>query len=315
MKRKVYFSFIIVALSFVTVKTIQKAGVNQYHYLKNLLPKQLGIVDFNHPNVVIRLPFELRNIEHPTGVSENQISFISSSNAKIYSYNTSDLSYQSWEILHQKDRTLGLCFLDSSYFVLGNDLKIARNYLLSDTLNAEKAFNLNFGISTVVNGYCSDPRMNRLLLCEKINQENAESAGFGVYALDFHTKKIEEQPLVLIDPEQLDAFAKSMELDQRTGKKLAMSSQLNFVPCSMSVNPISDELFVLSSDNHTIAVFSKEGKLKTLYQLNKLKLKCPSELTFLNDGDLIIVDKGEMGVTKLLKFNWLNYSHNEADKT
>lgn len=311
MKRKVYFSFIIVALSFVTVKTIQKAGVNQYPYLKNLLPKQLGIVDFNHPDVVIQLPFELRNIVHPAGLSENQISFFSPSSAKIYAYNTSDFSFKSWSFFPQKEQCLGLSFLDSSFFVLGNDWEIAQNNLIEDSLNAEKTFNLNIDVSAEINGLCSDIRMNRLLMCEKINQETVESKGYGIYALDLNTKKIANQPIITIDPEQLDAFAKSMELDNRKGSKWTVKSQLDFNPSSISVNPISDELFVLSSVNHTIAVFTKDGILKTLYPLSKLKMKNPSELTFLNDGDLVILDKSQMGITKLFKFNWLSSENND----
>ena len=57
---------------------------------------------------------------------------------------------------------------------------------------------------------------------------------------------------------------------------------------AVAVNPITNELYIISSVNKVLLVADKSGKIKKLYTLNPKIYKQPEGIAFTPAGDLII---------------------------
>ena len=57
---------------------------------------------------------------------------------------------------------------------------------------------------------------------------------------------------------------------------------------AVAVNPITNELYIISSVNKVLLITDKSGKLKKLYTLNPKIYKQPEGIAFTPAGDLII---------------------------
>jgi hypothetical protein len=78
----------------------------------------------------------------------------------------------------------------------------------------------------------------------------------------------------------------------------------NFMPSCIAVHPKTDEVYVVSSIDHSLAVYEKSGKLINFVRLNKTLFIKPERILFLQNGDLVITNEGQQGKTSLLRFKW-----------
>ena len=157
---------------------------------------------------------------------------------------------------------------------------------------------------------CYDERDNRLLIApkSKFGKGKILKDIRAIYTIDLATKELNETPLFLINITEIEAFANkhSIQLPQKISKHSSDSiSALKFMPSSLAVHPKTDEIYIISAVDHTLAVFDKKGTLLNFLLLNAELFNKPEGITFLTNGDLIITNEGQMGVPTLLKFEWL----------
>jgi hypothetical protein len=313
MSKQVYFSFIIIALSFITVKRIQKAGLDEYQYLQTIFQKENGWFNFKAPNILLNLPFELREISGITDFSENEIACVQDENGIIFIYNIDSDS-----IINQFNFGLdgdyeGLTMVDSSFFVLRSNATLIEVRYPYDSTNIVTT---KLNIPTADNeGLCLDERSNRLLLApkSKMGKGTEFKDTRAIYSIDLSTKQLNETPLFLINISEIEAFANAnnLPLPQKMAKNSSDSiSALKFMPSSIAVHPKSDEIYIISAVDQTLAVFDKTGKLLNYTRLNPLIFNKPEGITFLKNGDMIISNEGQMGAPTLLRFNWLKLQSN-----
>lgn len=308
MSKQYYFSFVLAALSFITVKRIQKAGVEQYHYYQTVFQKENGWFNFKEPSLLLNLPFELREISGLTTVSELEIACVQDENGILFVYNLlTDSIVGQFSFGFQGDYE-GLTKADSSYFVLRNDatlLEIAFPYDSSHVTETKLTIHEQDN-----EGLCYDQRNNRLLIAPKTKFGKGKilKDTRAIYAIDLATKELNETPLFLISIAEIEAFANKhlIQLPQKVSKQSSDSiSALKFIPSSLAVHPKTDEIYMLSAVDQTLAVFDKKGLLMNFFMLDTKIFNKPERITFLSNGDLVITNEGQMGVPTLLKFEWL----------
>lgn len=308
MSKQIYFSFIIVALSFITVKRIQKAGVDQYQIFHNLFQKEDGWFNFKKPNLQLNLPFELREISGLTDYSENEIACVQDENGIIFIYNLGSDSIVGQYHFGENGDYEGLTRVDSTFFVLRSDATLLEVGFPYDTTNIIES---KLNIPTWDNeGLCLDERNNRLLVAPKSKMGKGPEFKDtrAIYSIDLASKKLNEKPLFLISISEIEAFANAhnLPLPQKTAKNSTDSiSSLKFMPSSLAVHPKSDEIYIISAVDQTMAVFDKSGKLMNYMRLDPLVFNKPEGITFMKNGDMIITNEGQLGTPTLLKFNWL----------
>ena len=73
-------------------------------------------------------------------------------------------------------------------------------------------------------------------------------------------------------------------------KKIGME-QLKFRPSAAAVNPITKDVWVVSSTNQLIVVMDRKGNMKEVYTLNSVIFNQPEGITFTPWGDLLIANE------------------------
>ena len=308
MSKQYYFSFVLAALSFITVKRIQKAGVEQYQYFQTIFQKENGWFNFKEPSLLLNLPFELREISGLTNISELEIACVQDENGILFIYNLLTDSIVGQFDFGIKEGYEGLTKADSSYFILRGDATLLEIEFPSDSSRVTET---KLNIQEQDNeGLCYDERNNRLLIApkSKFGKGKILKDTRAIYAIDLATKELNETPIFLISIAEIEAFANKnqIELPQKVSKQSSDSvSALKFIPSALAVHPKTDEIYILSAVDQTLAVFDKKGLLMNFFMLDNRLFNRPERLTFLSNGDLIITNEGQMGVPTLLKFDWL----------
>lgn len=308
MSKQIYFSFIIVALSFITVKRIQKAGIDHYQFFENIFQKENGWFNFKAPNLVLNLPFELREISGLTDYSPNKIACIQDENGIIFIYNLESDSIINQFHFGANGDYEGLTRVDSTFYVLRSDATL---FEIGIPYDSTHIIETKLNIPTLDNeGLCLDERSNRLLIApkSKLGKGPEFKDTRAIYEIDLTTKKLNETPLFLISVAEIESYANAhnLPLPQKITKNSGDSiSALKFMPSSLAVHPKSDEIYIISAVDQTMAVFDKSGKLLNYMKLDPLVFNKPEGITFLENGDMIITNEGQMGTPTLLKFSWL----------
>ncbi|MEY3237633.1 MAG: hypothetical protein RI883_1734 [Bacteroidota bacterium] len=308
MSKQIYFSFIIAALSFITVKRIQKAGFEHFYMLETIFNKEDGWFNFLKPDFILDLPFELREISGVTKVNTNEIACVQDENGIIFIYDLeSDSIIRQFHFGNNGDYE-GIARVDSTFYVLRSDATLIE---INSPWDSTNVIETKLNIPNLNNeGLCFDQRTNSLLLAPKSKSGKGSEFkdGRAIYSIDLATKKLNETPLFVISVSEIEAFAneKGIELPQKLSKISADSiSALKFMPSELAVHPKTDEIYILSAVDHTMAVFTKNGEIVNFICLDSDLFNKPEGLTFLDNGDLIITNEGQMGVPTLLKFHWL----------
>lgn len=304
MQKQVYFSVVIAAISFITVKRIQQASIDHYHFLREVFQKD-GWFDFDHPMLTINLPFELREISGITDFSESEIACVQNQNGTLYVYSITGDSISAQYDFGYSGEFEGLTHVDSSYFIMRNDavlLEVAPT--LDSVLVNFKKLELPSWDNEVL---CVDARDHRLLVAPKNNTSHgAELKNTrGIYSIDLETMEMDEEPLFTINLSELESFGQNTGiLFAKKKKSKEEESSSHFMPSCIAVHPKTDEVYIISSIDHSMAVFEKSGKLINFVRFNAKLFTRPERIIFLPNGDLVITNEGQQGKTSLLRFKW-----------
>jgi uncharacterized protein YjiK len=81
--------------------------------------------------------------------------------------------------------------------------------------------------------------------------------------------------------------------------------KIKFKPAAAAINPITDELFILSSVNKLLVITDRKGNPKQTYPIDAGLFKQPEGITFTPEGDMIISNESaDRGVANLLFFKY-----------
>jgi len=314
MSKQNYFSFVIAALSFITLKRIQKAGVDHYHFLEQIFHKEDGWFNFKKPDIKLNLPFELREISGLTNISENEIACVQDENGIIFIYDLkADSIIRQYQFGSNGDYE-DLTFVDSVFYILRSDATLLE---IHSPWDSSSVIETKLNVPTWNNeGLGFDKRSNRLLLAPKSRMgkgpEYKDSRA--IYAIDLSTKELNETPVFMISVSEIEAFANehNKALPQRfVAAREDSVSALKFMPSALAVHPKTDEIYIISAVDHTMIVIDKAGKIMNYMMLDPVMFNKPEGITFLENGDFIITNEGQLGIPTLLKFTWQKLETNK----
>jgi len=81
--------------------------------------------------------------------------------------------------------------------------------------------------------------------------------------------------------------------------------KIKFKPSAAAINPVTDELYIISSVNKLLVVADRKGNPKQTYPIDAGLFKQPEGITFTPDGDMIISNESaDRGVANLLFFKY-----------
>lgn len=88
--------------------------------------------------------------------------------------------------------------------------------------------------------------------------------------------------------DSVKAYADFLQMDVTpVAAQLGWDKQ-RFKASAAAINPVSEDLYIISSVNHVLIIASKKGRIKEIYKLDPVIYKQPEGICFTPQGDLII---------------------------
>jgi len=177
--------------------------------------------------------------------------------------------------------------IDSTFYVLVSNGDIETIKFNGDSIYTEKSKfpNRSKKINEFESLYYNADSNNLVLVCKSCEEDSKKT--FSSFSYNFRDPAPAYTPYRVFDALPI-------------AKKLGLE-KIHVKASAVAINPVSEDLYVLSSINHFIAVLSKKGAFKELYKLDPGIYKQSEGIAFTSDGDLIISNEyAETGFGELL---------------
>ncbi|MBU4332035.1 SdiA-regulated domain-containing protein [Patescibacteria group bacterium] len=165
-------------------------------------------------------------------------------------------------------------------------------------------YNLDLGANNS-EGLTFDRKINSLLISTKSNVGNTKTEKKSnkderwIYAFDLATKKLKENPFLIVNVNDIISFMQNSSRDIATNNKGKI--KIHFRPSGLEVNPESGNIYILSSIDNLLAIFDRQGKVLSIEQLDPDIFNQPEGITFDSNGDLLISNEGGKGEPSLVR--------------
>ncbi|MES2431895.1 MAG: SdiA-regulated domain-containing protein [Bacteroidota bacterium] len=179
-----------------------------------------------------------------------------------------------------------LVLLDSVFYVLVSNGKIETLKFVGDSIESTKSEFPNAGKKTneFESLYYDDSLKQFVLLCKDCELDNDDI----LTAWGYDTATKEYKPSIYT--------INVKEIAQKLGVE-----KLKLKPSGASINPVTNDLYIISAINNLIVITDRAGKFKDLYQLDPAIYKQPEGITFTPSGDMIISNESnQTGLANIL---------------
>lgn len=246
--------------------------------------------NLNRPST-IKLPSYLDEISgiayYPKDKSVFAISDEKSWLYKIFLANGMEI--QKWKIGDKADYE-DIALVDSTFYVLQSKGNIRSLHFVSPD-------------SVMINEYKSgiegknefeilyyDKAQNRLvMLCKDCEADDNNS--LSAWAFDLASMNFSSRPAYVIDVRKIE--------------ELMQEKKVKFKPSAAAVNPLTGQLYIISSINKVLVVADTNGNPEKVYRISPALYKQPEGLTFSPEGHLIISNEsGTTGAADIMMFKY-----------
>ena len=260
--------------------------------------------DFNEPDETFFLPDILSEVSGITLTEDRQLGCVQDEIGVLFLFDPNSEAIVSQRTFAENGDYEGVCKAGSYYYVLRSDgtlfeLKdqevvaateiIAEEDIFETSETPVKRYNLHLPV--IENeGLFFDQKNNRLLIVSREKSPRTRKNERLVYVFDLAEKRLLEHTAFTLDP-----FA-------GTWKKYR---DLSFNPSELALHPITGQIFVLSSKDHALFVFSAEGNIQHIQRLNPVIFPKPEGIAFAENGYVYISNenKDEKPTVLFFKYN------------
>jgi uncharacterized protein YjiK len=200
---------------------------------------------------------------------------------------------QNWKFAKSGDYE-DIVLLDSIFYVIKSKGDIvAFHFQTPDSIKSEE-FNIPVEGENEFEILYYDPAIAKLVMICK-NCEADDKSIVSSWFFDPQTKSFSQGYITLDAPSILSQLK---------------GDEKKFKPSAAAINPVTDELYIISSINKALVIANRDGKIKKVYQLDPKLFKQPEGITFSPSGDMYITNEsaGE-GLPNLLFFKYKKVAH------
>jgi uncharacterized protein YjiK len=254
------------------------------------------------------LPDTLHEVSGITEVDKNTLACIQDENGIVFIYDIRANEIKRQIKFGADGDYEGIARVNNTLYVLRSDGVLFQIKDFMTTSKSTKSYRTGVPASNN-EGLCYDAENHRLLIAAKgkVGKGPEYKNRREIYSFDLKTMKLDQNPAIVFDVEQIAAFAISsgISLPTRTKKKGEIIEPfLKFTTSAIAIHPISNELYLLSSTDHLLMIFDITGKIKHIEKLNTLHFNKPEGIIFLENGDVLISNEGQDHHPTLLRFNY-----------
>lgn len=265
--------------------------------------------NLSNPDFIIKLPSALNEISGITAIGENIIACVQDENGIIFIYDISKNTVTNKIYFADNGDYEGIAIVDTNIYVLRSDGVI---FEISDFDKKEKKIKY---YSTMIpaadnEGLCFDKKNNRLLVTCKSNPEKGKEKKDKrmIFSFDLTSKKLSKEPILMFDVDDLYPYIDDENTANKKNnkKKKSKKVQFKFRISEISVNPLTDEYYLLSAVDNLLLILDNSGKIKSVEKLPHDIFIQAEGITFLENGDMLISNEGQNKKATLLRFSRQN---------
>lgn len=194
------------------------------------------------------------------------------------------------------------------YIVISNGTIVQIKDFASENPQVAK-FKTDLTKDNDIEGLGFEPKKNRLLLAAKAEGLESDENRKQIYAFDLSTMKLDSTPAYSLRLDEIEAYFKGDALEESSKKFLKALGNRNinkvFRSSAITVHPVTNEIFVLSSINNLIAVLTPDGKISHILQFEGKEYKQPEGIAFTSDGKLFVSNEaGKNGKGNIIELKY-----------
>lgn len=305
LKKQYLFSFVLALLSVVAAHSIEEIGIKNYYHQKatNFL-KESGYFDLAHVDDCTPLPMGNAPFLHFSLLDSLNFACLQANQENVVLYNTASNSIGAGLNIDLLSKIRDVVVVDSSLILFDENMAVYRSYAPFDSLHTEKVMEgVNFVKSAAV---CHHPLTHRLFIVGDVLESDNPTTERSVYTINLNKRNYNELPLFTFDVADLELFAEANHIKINSFKIDENGDSipgLTFLPTAIAVHPKTNEIYLLSSVDKSMAVFNQFGELVNFAFLSDRHFTYPTAMTFNSKGDLFISNNDLLN-NSILKINW-----------
>lgn len=264
---------------------------------------QIANYDLMKPYKVFTMPDTLREVSGITVLDDQRIACIQDENGIVFIYNFHKDKLEKQYVFGANGDYEGIARVGDTLFILRSD-----GYLF-ESIKDQIAVAIKTGIPARNNeGLCYDRFHHRLLIASKVKpgKGHEQKDIRQIYAFDLRSRAISAEPAFEFHVPVLKQFVKDQQiiLPDREKKNGTRQEVLRFTPSAIAIHPFSRKLFLVSSTDHLLFIFSSDGNAQQVVKLDPVLFNKPEGITFLANGDLLISNEGQKKKPSLFWFRY-----------
>ena len=244
--------------------------------------------DLKKPDHSWKLPSQLVEVSGNTWIDANHIMLIEDMHPDLYLIKIDDKTATlEKDISFAKDDKEkfdieDVTFVNNTVYALWSHGVLFKITDWKDNLKADE-IKTDLKKENNTEGLCYDPVTQKLLIAckDESGLPDEKKSTKAVYEFDMSGEKLSDKPFLVIHEDDFKNI---------TGDKL------KFNPSAIAVHPVTHDVYLLSTrDNKCMAVFTHDGKLKTLQFIDADMMEQTEGICFSTEGKLYISSEGKKG--------------------
>lgn len=256
--------------------------------------------DLKNPTHQWQLPADLIEVSGNAWVDSNHLILIEDLHADLYYVKLTDKTAELEkkvpfaETDKEKFDIEDVAIVDNTVYALWSHGVL---FKITDWQNKMNVEQIKTGLAKENNteGLCYDKTTNSLLIACKdyAGVEDEKKSAKAVYSFDLNKQTLGQKPYMIIHKKDFESVA---------------GDKLSFNPSAITVNPITNDIYMLTSrDNKGMAIFSHDGVLKSYQPIDPALMPQPEGICFSPNGKLYISSEGKKGAPgNLFEFDAAN---------
>ncbi len=290
MKKQYFFSFVLATLSFIAAKSLQEAGVENYYLQKaSHFVKERGYFDLVHPESVTNLPLGVNAFTDFVLMDSTHLVCLDDQIGGVLVYNLISNKSQGYLPTGIDSKITEVTKIDSTIVLVDENMDL--HFLFPPYDSSSIVTESLREKSWISSGMCLHEQTKRLFFVAESDIEN-DVQNHLIYTFNLNQRKMNERPLFDIKPEDIELFAISNNINLPTNPTEQADSihYFTFKPDVIAVHPKTNEIYILSSANRSLAVYNQFGQVVNFTTLSEELFSQPKAMTFFPNGDLLLTN-------------------------
>jgi len=260
--------------------------------------------DVSNPDTVYLMPYELKEVSGLSFKDTNRVFAINDEKGFLYTYNFAEGKVEAKIDFGKRGDYEAVTIIDSTVYIGESN----GNIHVVDLQQGKKTDEFKTFLSkrNDTEGLCYDSINNQLLVaCKGETEEKSNNRQTkGIYSFDLQSNTLSKTPFKKIQLIEEHLTLKPLNLTDHFVSNLNINSRIKaFAPSAIAINPISSNIYILSSRGKILIVLDPNKALIGVYFLSKHLYGQPEGITFNKQGDMYVSNEAKSSHANILKFN------------